>query len=508
MLKEEEEMTKMTKRLCTVLVVVTLGIGFSDISHAIDSYLPLFNTQYGTAGSVLNTCTVCHTAVPARNAYGTAYGNNAHDFTAIEPLDSDADGFTNLAEITARTFPGNAASKPIDKVKPTVTGFTIPATSNSLTVSITALTATDTVGVTGYMVTTSALAPGALSTKWSATAPASFTFPPTTKSGTKNLYAWAKDAAKNVSLTLSVPVVLSLPGPDRTKPTVTGFAIPATSSSLTVTITTFTASDNVGVTAYMVTTSALAPGALSVKWTISAPTSFTFPPTTKSGTKTLYAWAKDAAKNVSLKTSAPVAITLTAAAPVAQGATQNSTLSATTQNAAASTPNTLSAQTNMMAPVASADITAWTGKWFKVTIKNQATMGSSGVSGEPQTVLAYLAIGDWDSANMVFDSQLYQYDAQTNEWLAGPMPLHYISGSEMEFLCWSQVTGDSNFGFTAQLRGTMAGGVLERATFKSVGGYHVQGSSQPGSTQQQSGWLTITGKMVSDLEVPTEILLN
>jgi len=505
MLKEEKEMTK---SLCAVLVVVALGMGFSDIAHAKDAYLPLFNTKYGTAGSVLNTCTVCHSAVPTRNAYGTAYGNNAHNFTTIEPLDSDGDGFTNLAEITARTFPGNASSKPSDKVKPTVTGFAIPATSSSLTVPINTFTATDNVGPTGYMVTSTATAPGALSTKWTISAPASFTFPPTTKSGTKTLYAWAKDAAKNVSLTLSAPVVLSLPGPDKTKPTVTAFVIPATSNSLTVSITTFTASDNVGPTGYMVTSTALAPGALSTKWSATAPVSFTFPPTTKSGTKTLYAWAKDAAKNVSLKTSAPVALTLAAAAPVAQGATQNSTLSATTQNTAASTSKTSSAQTNTMAPTATADMTAWVGKWFKISIKNQATIGNSGGNGERQTVAAYLAMGDWDSANMVFESHLYQYDARTNEWLAGPMPLHYSSGNEMEFLCWSQVTGDSNFGFTAQIKGMMAGGVLERATFKSVGGYHVQGSSQPGSTQQQSGWLTVTGKMISDSEVPTEILLN
>ena len=347
-----------------------------------------------------------------------------------------------------------------------------------------------------------------MSTKWTATAPTSFTFPLATPSGTKTLYAWAKDATGNVSLTLSAPVVLSLPGPDRTKPTVTAFVIPATSNSRTVPVTTFTASDNVEVTGYMVTKRRIAPGALSTKWTATAPTSFTFPLATRSGAKTLYAWAKDAAKNVSLKSSAPVALTLAAAAPAAQGATQNSTLSATTQNAAASTSNSLSAQTNTMAPTATADMTTWVGKWFKISIKNQATIGNSGVGGEPQTVAAYLAIGDWDSANMVFESQIYQYDAQTNEWLAGPMPLHYISGNEMEFLCWSQVTGHSNFGFTAQLKGTMAGGVLERATFKSVGGYHVQGSSQPGSTQQQSGWLAITGKMISDSEVPTEILLN
>ena len=353
---------------------------------------------------------MCHSAVPTRNAYGTAYGNSSHDFTAIEPLDSDGDGFSNLAEITARTFPGNASSK--------------PSTS------------------------------------------------------------------------------------DTVKPTVTAFVIPATSSSLTVPITTFTASDNVGVTGYMVTRRRTAPGALSTKWTATAPTSFTFPLATRSGTKTLYAWAKDAARKVSLRTSAQVTLTLAATVPAASGATSNSALSTTSQNAAVSTSTTFSDQTNAMAPTATLDMTTWVGKWFKISIKNQATIGNSGVGGEPQTVVAYLAIGEWDSANMVFESQLYQYDAQTNEWLAGSMPLHYISGNEMEFLCWSQVTGDSNFGFTAQLKGMIAGGVLERATFKSVGGYHVQGSSQPGSIQQSSGWLTISGKMIPDSEVPTEILLN
>src|SRR5512135_3714623 len=74
-------------------------------AHAKSSYLASFNSQYGTSGTALDTCNVCHTAVPTRNPYGTAYGNAAHSFTAIENADSDGDGFTNLAEITARTFP-------------------------------------------------------------------------------------------------------------------------------------------------------------------------------------------------------------------------------------------------------------------------------------------------------------------------------------------------------------------------------------------------------------------
>jgi hypothetical protein len=37
-------------------------------------------------------------------------GTRAH--APIESADSDGDGFTNIAEINAKTFPGDAASKP------------------------------------------------------------------------------------------------------------------------------------------------------------------------------------------------------------------------------------------------------------------------------------------------------------------------------------------------------------------------------------------------------------
>ena len=96
---------------------------------------------------------------------------------------------------------------------------------------------------------------------------------------------------------------------DTTKPTVTAFTIPSTSSSLTVT-TSVVASDNFGVTGYLITESATAPSATVSGWTLSAPTSYTF---ATAGSKTLYAWAKDLAGNVSLSRSASVTITLVAA---------------------------------------------------------------------------------------------------------------------------------------------------------------------------------------------------
>ncbi len=197
-------------------------------------------------------------------------------------------------------FSDSAGGPGGDTTPPTVTAFTVPATANTLTVAITTFTASDNVGVTGYLVTESATAPAAVASGWTATAPASYAF---ASAGSKTLYAWAKDAAGNVSAIQSAAVTITLT--DTTLPTVNAFTVPATSSTLTVAITTFTASDNVGVTGYLVTESATAPAAGASGWTASPPSSYTF---ASAGSKTLYAWAKDAAGNVSANRSATTTV--------------------------------------------------------------------------------------------------------------------------------------------------------------------------------------------------------
>lgn len=94
---------------------------------------------------------------------------------------------------------------------------------------------------------------------------------------------------------------------DVTAPSVTSFTIPATASSLTVDITTFTASDAVGVTGYKLTESSTAPAWDASGWSGSAPSTYTF---SSAGSKTLYAWAKDAVGNVSTSANDTVTITL------------------------------------------------------------------------------------------------------------------------------------------------------------------------------------------------------
>lgn len=116
---------------------------------------------------------------------------------------------------------------------------------------------------------------------------------------------------------------------DITAPTVASFSIPATGSSLTLTGITFTATDNVSVTGYMLTESATAPGAGDAGWGATAPTQYTF---ATYGAKTLYAWAKDAAGNVSTSLSDTTVLTESVSAHTIGGTTTGLTGSVVLQN--------------------------------------------------------------------------------------------------------------------------------------------------------------------------------
>lgn len=82
-------------------------------AQATSSFLAAARTQYPTiTGTFLESCALCHTNVPSLNPYGADYRNHSYNFAAIESLDSDNDGFNNITEINAHTFPGNSASQP------------------------------------------------------------------------------------------------------------------------------------------------------------------------------------------------------------------------------------------------------------------------------------------------------------------------------------------------------------------------------------------------------------
>lgn len=112
-----------------------------------EPYLRKRSTIYLTAGGL---CHINPAGGGARNAYGNAFENNGHSFAAIESLDSDRDGYTNLQEINAGTWPGDATSYPgpADATPPTVTAFTIPSSSSTLAITVNLLAATDNVSWT------------------------------------------------------------------------------------------------------------------------------------------------------------------------------------------------------------------------------------------------------------------------------------------------------------------------------------------------------------------------
>ncbi len=261
-----------------------------------------------------------HTNVGRYSANGAYFANSGFDNPPLRALANGENGANGVYLYGAGGFPNQtwnatnywvdvvfSASLEADTTPPAVTAFTVPATATSLTVSITSLTATDNVGVTGYLVNESSAAPLATASGWSTKAPTAHTF---TSAGTKTLYAWAKDTTGNVSAGRSASVTITVT--DATPPTVTAFTVPATATSLTISITSLTATDNVGVTGYLVNESSAAPLATASGWSTTAPTAHAF---TTAGTKTLYAWAKDATGNVSTGRSASVTITVTDVTP-------------------------------------------------------------------------------------------------------------------------------------------------------------------------------------------------
>jgi hypothetical protein len=107
-------MFKLSRRSIIIFLAIVCVAG---IAYAKPTYWSQFNALYGTSGgsdyqSVLGSCLTCHTSGSTRNVYGIDFRNANHDFAAIEGLDSDGDGFTNIEEINAGTFPGDSASHP------------------------------------------------------------------------------------------------------------------------------------------------------------------------------------------------------------------------------------------------------------------------------------------------------------------------------------------------------------------------------------------------------------
>ena len=126
------------------LIMVIVSPGFAAYHHEGENDSDNFISVYPEkAGTKLDHCALCHTGgmkgnkslgscqwchyfygydgnaggsiQDTLNNYGKAYhdnGRNANAIKAIEDIDSDGDGFTNIIEIEANRYPGNDADNP------------------------------------------------------------------------------------------------------------------------------------------------------------------------------------------------------------------------------------------------------------------------------------------------------------------------------------------------------------------------------------------------------------
>ena len=189
------------------------GAGFSGNVFLERTGASGYNNKFSGLNSVLGS-SLNPQYVDDNSAVGDGTGNGDYHLTASSPaLSLVSSGQALLLYDIAGNLRHNngygaAGAYEWDVTAPTVTGFSIPTTASSLTVTIDTFTATDAVGVTGYKLTESSTAPAYDAASWSGTAQTEYVF---ATEGAKTLYAWAKDAVGNVSASASDTVTITLP---------------------------------------------------------------------------------------------------------------------------------------------------------------------------------------------------------------------------------------------------------------------------------------------------------
>ena len=204
---------------------------------------------------------------------------------------------------------------------------------------------------------------------------------------------------------------------------------------------------------------------------------------------------------------------------------------------AGGTPGPLSQSCTYVPPDQNLDMSIWIGKTLKVKIETRGyRVGDDeeddDQESEREAIIAldrekpgdheskddyrreegYLKISAWDPVNKVLEANLYGQNEEGRGRWSIPLPLQYISGTNLNFLCSAQVTGseddndDVTYAFTARVRGTMKGGVL-KGTFTTVGGYYAQSIkvSDAPERKDRTGHFRINGKVVPDSRVPTDL---
>src|SRR5512143_426668 len=282
------------KGILFFLLLPAVFLALGGAAHAFNSYLGTFNTTYGTSATKLNSCSTCHGSggTSTWNPYGQALRNLilagstiSAALTAVEPADSDGDTYSNIAEITAGTFPGDPADHPAsaDTTPPTVSAAN-PANLATRVAVNTAITATFSEAVKNVSTTTFQLKAGAASVTGTVTlsgTTATFTPSATLAYGTTytaTVTTGVSDLANNALATAYSWSFTTGAAPDTTPPTVSATSpvngATAVSVSTAVTATFSEAVKNVSTTTFQ-----LKAGAASVTGTVTlSGTTATFTP--------------------------------------------------------------------------------------------------------------------------------------------------------------------------------------------------------------------------------------
>ncbi|MCP4136320.1 MAG: choice-of-anchor D domain-containing protein, partial [bacterium] len=223
---------------------------------------------------------------------------NSGTFTASLPMAlSGTDGSTFTIETVTGTTPiqdnngntlingvsGTYTSAVIDVNVPIITQFQLTSANPSSSQDITFnLTGSDNVAITSWMVNESATPPSASDPAWVATKPTAYTL--SNGYGTKNVYAWAKDAAGNVSIVnsnshFSVQYANIIPA-------ITEFllmSMPSQSEDIAIGLR-----DN-NANSWLINESPATPSPTDPNWLGSVPESYSL--SSGNGVKTVYAWA-------------------------------------------------------------------------------------------------------------------------------------------------------------------------------------------------------------------------